>query len=129
VSGTVSPMQSLKAALLAEVSASAWRGEVALCRQFEPSPESVPNALFELVSEGRLEWFGDNEKALRYRLPSRRATYVRGLRRTRKGLKWCSGCDEDWPVECFSRDRSRPDGRRNQCTACRSKRRRELGRW
>lgn len=44
-------------------------------------------------------------------------------------LKRCTLC-KDWlpVVECFQRDRHNPDGRRNECRACRSERREQL-RW
>jgi hypothetical protein len=42
-------------------------------------------------------------------------------------LKRCSGpCRELLPITCFPRDRHNPDGRRNECSACRQERREQL---
>lgn len=40
--------------------------------------------------------------------------------------KHCSLCGEWFPTDCFPRDKHNPDGRRNECRACRSERRKEL---
>lgn len=41
--------------------------------------------------------------------------------------KRCRGpCGELLPIECFTRDRANPDGRRNECGVCRQARREEL---
>jgi hypothetical protein len=53
-----------------------------------------------------------------------RARYERlGENRTKNGEKWCSTCKDWWPVKCFNADRRMPDGRRNECKACRKERR------
>lgn len=45
----------------------------------------------------------------------------------RDRLKHCSGPCDDWlPVECFDHDRTRADGRRSVCKACRTERDVEL---
>lgn len=38
------------------------------------------------------------------------------------GMKWCTGCDTAHPatVECFGRNKSRPDGLGHYCRACQS---------
>lgn len=56
-----------------------------------------------------------------------KAIYQRiGRPRTTWGFKWCSLCNECWPVKCFTRSRGMPDGRENRCKACRSERRKCL---
>lgn len=61
------------------------------------------------------------------------ATYVRlkdrRIRQTDTGPeKWCSTCDEWWPLEeCFTRNCSMPDGYENRCKACRNSRRKKKG--
>ena len=35
--------------------------------------------------------------------------------------KFCTGCEQDLPVEEFSRNRSRPDGLQNYCKSCASR--------
>lgn len=35
------------------------------------------------------------------------------------GLKTCAKCLDDWPIEAFGFDRSRPDGRAVYCKECR----------
>jgi len=37
----------------------------------------------------------------------------------------CLGCDEVLPIEVFSRDKTKPSGRRNKCKPCRNRERRE----
>lgn len=45
----------------------------------------------------------------------------------RDRLKHCSGPCNDWlPIECFDLDRTRADGRRSVCKACRQERQAEL---
>lgn len=45
-------------------------------------------------------------------------------------LKQCrGGCGEWLPIDCFSRDRTHPDGRDNRCKACRTEYRRKRGEW
>lgn len=69
---------TLKSDLLADITRAAWRGEVSLVRRYGcPSCrasgqcQEVADALFALVREGRIEWFGaegDGSRPLRYRL-------------------------------------------------------------
>jgi hypothetical protein len=32
--------------------------------------------------------------------------------------KTCKTCNQDKPIECFNKDKSRPDGKCNRCKAC-----------
>jgi hypothetical protein len=42
-------------------------------------------------------------------------------------LKQCTGpCGKWFPIECFTKDPTSPDGRERRCKACRYERRREL---
>ena len=66
----------LKERLVRYVSGSHFRFEDAMCKRFgeygTDDSSDVEDALFELVKEGKLEWFGaeeDGSKPLRYRLP------------------------------------------------------------
>jgi hypothetical protein len=63
---------SLRIGLLDAVAAApcGWRDEISLCCQFGGAENHEPteDQLFELVQQGLLEWFGPDEKALRYRV-------------------------------------------------------------
>jgi len=43
-------------------------------------------------------------------------------------VKTCTTCREPWPLECFTRDPSSPDGHERRCKACRYERRDALAR-
>jgi len=60
----------LRKALVRAVKAKAWRSEPSLCREFGGGDHHIPteDVLYELVRDGVLEWFGDNERPLRYRV-------------------------------------------------------------
>jgi hypothetical protein len=68
----------LHARILAAVSAKRWRGEISLCLEFGGAKTHAPteDALFALVQAGQLEWFGDNSRPLRYRVPREKVTHV-----------------------------------------------------
>lgn len=63
-------MKALKRAVLAEVRSAAWRGEVRLCRKFGggPTHTQTEDALYELLREKKIEWFGPDDRPLRYRV-------------------------------------------------------------
>jgi len=64
-----------KLRLLRAIRKATWRGEVSLCREFggAASSPAVEDALYELVREKKIEWFGDNDRPLRYRAVRRSA--------------------------------------------------------
>jgi len=35
-----------------------------------------------------------------------------------KGVKFCPGCRKIHPLDCYSADRTRPDGRKTKCKLC-----------
>lgn len=63
-------MEKLKRGLLALVRKARWRGEVSLCKRFGGKETHSPteDALYELVREGHLAWFGRDDRPLRYRV-------------------------------------------------------------
>lgn len=63
---------SLEHRLYQAIQNAAWRGEVSLCREFGggPTSEPVEDALYALVREKKIEWFGNNDRPLRYRVSS-----------------------------------------------------------
>jgi hypothetical protein len=66
----------LKSRLVAFVeTALTHRGEIAICKRFSgyDSDARVEDALYELVRESRLEWFGSSEHPLKYRVARRAA--------------------------------------------------------
>lgn len=67
-------MEKLKRGLLALVRKARWRGEASLCKRFGGKETYAPteDALYELVREGHLEWFGKDDRPLRYRVRRRR---------------------------------------------------------
>lgn len=64
----------LRKALIRAVKAKAWRSEPSLCREFGGDDTHTPteDVLYELVRDGILEWFGDNDRPLRYRIRRKR---------------------------------------------------------
>jgi hypothetical protein len=63
------PHENMKWRLLQAIRKAAWRSEISLCREFASriSSPAVEDALYSLVMEKKIEWFGDNNRPLRYR--------------------------------------------------------------
>ncbi len=85
------PGPVLRSRVLAYIAAKRWRGELGIVRHFRPSLSSaVEDALFELVTAGKLEWFGAEDPnghlPLRYRVArrasSKRSAAARLLRKS-----------------------------------------------
>jgi hypothetical protein len=65
-------MLPFQRSVLASVAGSKWRGEVSLCLEFGGSENHAPteDALWWLVRAGFVQWFGADDKPLRYRVTS-----------------------------------------------------------
>jgi predicted HTH transcriptional regulator len=60
----------LRAKVLAFVLENAWRSEDTVINHFEHPRAVIEDALFDLVNDGKLEWFGaegQGDKPMRYR--------------------------------------------------------------
>lgn len=77
--------EKLKRAVLAHVRKAAWRGEVGMCLKFGRDVRHPPteDALYELVQDGILEWFGENDRPLRYRVARKVMATRERVRRVR----------------------------------------------
>jgi hypothetical protein len=99
-------MTEFEQKLFDAVRAKKWRGEVGLCREFGKCDEdpNVVDALFVLVRNGHLEWFGAENNGslpLRYRVPPPRPCAARGQSAcyaTPSHLPAMTGCTGSYPA-------------------------------
>lgn len=66
-------LSNLEVALLNAISKSQKRRETSLMREYSGG---VEDALFELVQFELIEWFGDNEKPLWYRITDKGRAHI-----------------------------------------------------